>query len=114
MDLPKYSKTDPAVMLLNEIEILLAQTRLMELYLRQAQATAANETASIHEQYQAQLGALRSTLVDKERTLQSQTILRELQENLQTELAQLRNQLRDRQAYSQTIATQLEQAKHDA
>ena len=42
MDLPKYPKSDPAVMLLNEIEILLAQTRLMELYLKQSQATAAN------------------------------------------------------------------------
>jgi len=56
-------------MLLNEIEILLAQTRLMELYLKQSQATAANESARIHEQYQAELVVLRSAMAEKERTL---------------------------------------------
>ena len=49
MDTPKYQKSDPAILLLNEIDILLAQTRLMELYLKQAQATAANEKARLHE-----------------------------------------------------------------
>jgi len=53
MDAPKYQKSDPAILLLNEIDILLAQTRLMELYLKQAQATAANENARLHEQYES-------------------------------------------------------------
>lgn len=60
MDSPKFFKSDPAVLLLNEIDILLAQTRLMELYLKQSQATAAHETARIHEEYQADLKRLSS------------------------------------------------------
>src|SRR5882724_5849988 len=59
MDSPKFIKSDPTVLLLNEIDILLAQTRLLELYLKQSQATAANETARIHEEYQAELKRLR-------------------------------------------------------
>ena len=59
MDSPKFTKSDPTVLLLNEIDILLAQTRLLELYLKQSQATAANETARIHEEYQAELKRLR-------------------------------------------------------
>jgi len=59
MDSPKFTESDPTVLLLNEIDILLAQTRLLELYLKQSQATAANETARIHEEYQAELKRLR-------------------------------------------------------
>jgi chromosome segregation ATPase len=70
MDAPKYQKSDPAILLLNEIDILLAQTRLMELYLKQAQATAANEHARIHEQYESELATLRADLADRERQLQ--------------------------------------------
>ena len=48
MDAPNnQKKSDPAILLLNEIDILLAQTRLMDLYLKQAQATAANENAQL-------------------------------------------------------------------
>jgi chromosome segregation ATPase len=59
MDSPKFTKSDSTVLLLNEIDILLAQTRLLELYLKQSQATAANETARIHEEYQAELKLVR-------------------------------------------------------
>lgn len=62
MDSPKFFKTDPATLLLHEIDILLAQTRLMELYLKQSRAAAVNETARIREEYQAELRLLRSRL----------------------------------------------------
>src|SRR5262245_11202940 len=104
MDVPKYSKSDPGVMLLNEIEILLAQTRLVELYLRQAQASAASEIAGLHERYQAELLALRHQLQTNQQELQTQAISRELQEKLQTELAQLQDQLREKHAHSHTIS----------
>jgi chromosome segregation ATPase len=63
MDSPKFTKSDPTVLLLNEIDILLAQTRLLELYLKQSQATAANETARIP--------ALQNELSEKQRVLES-------------------------------------------
>jgi len=66
MEQSNIPKSDPSILLLNEIEILLAQTRLMELYLKQAQATAANETARINERHQAELAALRAALAAKE------------------------------------------------
>jgi chromosome segregation ATPase len=63
MDSPKFTKSDSTVLLLNEIDILLAQTRLLELYLKQSQATAANETARIP--------ALQNELSEKQRVLES-------------------------------------------
>ena len=45
MDTPGYPQSDPSLSLLNEIEILLAQTRLMELYLKQAQVSAAHKAS---------------------------------------------------------------------
>jgi chromosome segregation protein len=69
MDAPKYQKSDPAILLLNEIDILLTQTRLMELYLKQAQAAAADENVRLHEQYESELAALRADLLAKERQL---------------------------------------------
>jgi len=86
MDAPKYQRSDPAILLLNEIDILLAQTRLMELYLKQAQATAANENARIHERYEAELATLRADLADKERQLQQQPTV--AVEQLQRELSE--------------------------
>ena len=92
MDTPKYQKSDPAILLLNEIDILLAQTRLMELYLKQAQATAANDNARIHEQYETELTALRSELAAKERQLQQRPAvdvnLGAVVEQLQRELSE--------------------------
>ncbi|HWH76694.1 MAG TPA: hypothetical protein VNT76_04960, partial [Candidatus Binatus sp.] len=69
MDQSKLPNTDPTILLLNEIEILLAQTRLMELYLKQAQATAANAAISSERQHQAELDLLRAALAAKEKNL---------------------------------------------
>jgi chromosome segregation ATPase len=58
--------SDPSILLLNEVEILLAQTRLMELYLKQAQASAANETLRVDQQHQVELATLRAALAAQE------------------------------------------------
>lgn len=69
MDSPKTPISDPSILLLNEIEILLAQSRLLELYVKQSQATATYEAARAHEQHQAELAGLRSALAEKEQIL---------------------------------------------
>lgn len=56
----EYFKSDPPALLVNEIEILLAQARLMELYLKQAEAEAADEMARLHERYENELKTLRA------------------------------------------------------
>ena len=65
MDTPGYPQNDPSLLLLNEIEILLAQTRLMELYLNQAQVNAAHKAVGVEELHQAELAALRRALPKK-------------------------------------------------
>jgi hypothetical protein len=60
MDPAKFQKIDPAILLLNEIDILLAQTSLMELYLKQAQATAADVNARLQEKVRSRAGELAS------------------------------------------------------
>ncbi|MGZ8498529.1 MAG: hypothetical protein ACXW5W_08925 [Candidatus Binatia bacterium] len=96
MDAPKYQKNDPAILLLNEIDILLAQTRLMELYLKQAQATAVNENARIREQYETQLATLRADLADKERQLQQRPVIA-VEPNLSETIGQLQRELSAKQ-----------------
>ena len=96
MDAPNYSKSDPAILLLNEIDILLAQTRLMDLYLKQAQATAANENARIHEQYESALATLRADLADRERQLQQRPVIA-VERNLTETIDQLQRELGEKQ-----------------
>jgi chromosome segregation ATPase len=69
MEPSNYLKSDPLILLLNEVEILLTQIHLMELYVKQAQAAAANDSARIHEEHEAKLRSLRAELVEKERAL---------------------------------------------
>ncbi|HVO91454.1 MAG TPA: hypothetical protein VMT22_01355 [Terriglobales bacterium] len=66
METPISSKSDPSFLLLNEIEILLAQTRLMELYLKQAQVSAAHNAARAREQHLTELATLHRALAEKE------------------------------------------------
>jgi DNA repair exonuclease SbcCD ATPase subunit len=63
----KYQRSAPSVRLLNEIDILLTQVRLAELYLRQAQAAAADHVARIQERYESELENLRALIRQKER-----------------------------------------------
>jgi len=105
MDAPKYQKSDPAILLLNEIDILLAQTRLMELYLKQAQATAANENARLQEQYEAELTTLRADLAAKERQLQERPVI--AVEQLQRELSEKQQFLSGHEAALQRANTEI-------
>ena len=59
-------KSEPLVLLLDEIEILSAQTRLMELYLKRAHTAAFGEVEKIQEQFRAKVSNLKERLEDKE------------------------------------------------
>jgi epidermal growth factor receptor substrate 15 len=61
-------KSEPLVLLLDEIEILSAQTRLMELYLKRAHTAAFGEVEKIQEQFRAKVSNLKERLEDKENT----------------------------------------------
>ena len=61
-------KSEPLVLLLDEIEILSAQTRLMELYLKRAHTAAFGEVEKIQEQFRAKVSNLKEKLEDKENT----------------------------------------------
>ena len=65
---------DPSLALIND-EILSTQVRLMELYVKQAQATAANESARTQERLQAELAELQAELEQKNRALEKQKAL---------------------------------------
>jgi chromosome segregation ATPase len=65
----KGQRSAPSVQLLNEIDILLTQVRLAELYLKQAQAVAADQVARIQERYESQLEVLSAGISQKDRSL---------------------------------------------
>lgn len=94
MDSSPHRKTDPSVLLKNEIEILLTQIHLMELYIKQAQATAANEAARHREEQQAELLALRAELERKEQELkQRQAEISGVDQTLNKQLQALQTRL---------------------
>jgi len=74
MEPVKYQRSEPSVRLLNEIDILLTQVRLAELYLKQAQAAAADQVARIHERYESQLEVLRAAISQKEPSLDESSV----------------------------------------
>ena len=99
MDISQYRKLDPSVLLLSEIEILVAQTRLIEVYVKQAKATAEIETAQVREQYQSQLAALTAAIGEKENLLSDlRTKLHEAGGLAQNRLQALQNQLQEQQS----------------
>ena len=114
MDSPKFTKSDPTVLLLNEIDILLAQTRLLELYLKQSQATAANETARIHEEYQAELKRLReySAFDDNEQSPAAPPGATGVRERHLDDPA-LQNELRQKQRLLESRDAELQSAKSE-
>jgi hypothetical protein len=69
MELVKYQRSAPSVRLLNEIDILLTQVRLAELYLKQAQAAAADQATHVLERYESKLENLHALIRQKERPL---------------------------------------------
>ena len=68
----------------------------MDLYLKQAQATAANENARIHEQYESELATLRAELADRERQLQQRPVIA-VERNLSATIEQLQRELGEKQ-----------------
>src|SRR5215472_6508938 len=62
-----FNSPNPLVLLLNEIDILLAQMRLMELCLNQAQARANYERELAHQKYEAEIATIRRALASSER-----------------------------------------------
>ena len=102
--------SDPSVLLLNEIDILLAQTRLMELYLKQAQATAANDAARLNQQHVAELARLRAELTEKEKLARDHAELAEREQKLSAQVGNLEAQLKDKQHALEERANELEVA----
>jgi len=96
MESSNYRKTDPSVLLQNEIEILLTQIHLMELYVKQAQATAANDAARRREEQQAESLALKADLEQREQQLkQYQTATSAVDHTLNRQLQALQTRLQD-------------------
>ena len=99
MDISQYRKLDPSVLLLGEIEILVAQTRLIEIYVKQAKATVEIETDRVHEQHQSQLAALTAEIGEKENLLSDlRTKLHQASDSVQNQLQALQNQLQEQQS----------------
>ena len=111
MDLPSKSPSDPLTLLLNEIEILLTQSRLVELYFKQSQATATYESARAREQHQAELTGLRAALAEKEQDLAArqsganaqEQSLRQQVRILESGLGEVRQRLARREAELQEV-----------
>src|SRR5581483_4131319 len=65
----KLPTSDPLPLLLSEIDILLAQARLVELYLKQSQAAALFERQRERERHSAEAAELRAALAQSEQAL---------------------------------------------
>jgi chromosome segregation ATPase len=62
---PDVPKSDPLIVLLDEIELLSAQTRLTELYLKRAHTAGLAETEKIQDEFRANVASLKARLDDK-------------------------------------------------
>jgi chromosome segregation ATPase len=83
----EFKSPDPLVLLLNEIDILLAQMRLMELCVQQAQTTANYERERAQQKHEAELAAIRYTLAESQRVPtdgSAEAVEAKLLENLRT------------------------------
>jgi|GEM_PF-4631712 len=93
--------SEPSVLLLNEIEILLAQTRLVELYLKQAQASAAHDASMFYRQHQAEQARLSAELTETKRSV----------DDAAAQTADLAVRLKDKQHALDECAKELEAAR---
>jgi chromosome segregation ATPase len=104
----------PSLVLVND-EILSTQVRLMELYVKQAEAMAANEAARAQERFQTELTALQEELKQKEIALETQQALsHQADQNLRAEVQELRARLLATQCSLQVRQTELDFARSDA
>jgi chromosome segregation ATPase len=104
----------PSLVLVND-EILSTQVRLMELYVKQAEAMAATEAARTQEHFQAELTALQEELKQKEIALETQQALfHQADQDLRAEVQELRARLLATQCSLQVRQTELDFARSDA
>ncbi len=97
-DTSQYRKLDRSVLLLRELEILVSQTRVIEIYVKQAKANAEMEAARLHEQFESRLAALTAEIREKETELVDlRTRLVEDDGSAQKQLLALQTQLREQQ-----------------
>ena len=114
MELSK-SYDHPSLLLINEIEILFTQVRLMELYVKQAQTTATHDGERIRQHFQAELNALHDELKQKDLSLETQKALsRQTDQSLREEVDELRHQLLASQHLLAARKTELDLARSDA
>ncbi len=113
-DNSQYRKLDPSLLLLSELEILAAQTRLIEIYIKQAKTEAEIETARIHEQYQSQLAKLTAEIDEKETILVDlRTKLDEIGGPGQNRLQVLQTQLREQQSLLDRRSDEIERTESE-
>jgi chromosome segregation ATPase len=91
----KYQDNAPSVQLLNEIDILLTQVRLAELYLKQAQAATADRVARVHERYESELENLRAAISQKERSVNEGSLRIAAAEQLHFQIQDLQARLEE-------------------
>src|SRR5262245_20018592 len=104
----------PSLVLIND-EILSTQVRLMELYVKQAEAMAANEAARAQERFQTELTTLQEKLKQKEVALETQQALsHQADQDLRAEVQELRARLLVTQCSLQVRQTELDFARSDA
>ena len=104
----------PSLVVIND-EILSTQVRLMELYVKQAHATAANEAARAQERFQAELTALQKELKQKELALEAhQAVSHQADQHLRAELKELQAQLLTSQRLLEDRKTDLDTTRFEA
>jgi chromosome segregation ATPase len=104
----------PSLVVIND-EILSTQVRLMELYVKQAHATAANEAARAQERFQAELTALQKELKQKELALEAhQAVSHQADQHLRAELKALQAQLLTSQRLLEDRKTDLAATRFEA
>jgi len=97
---------NPLVLLLNEIDILLAQMRLMELCLNQAQARANYERELAHQKYEAELATIRHALASSERLPSPEHATNATEEKLLERVRTIEDELNNtRSCYQSEIET---------
>src|SRR5581483_2566021 len=102
----KLPTSDPLPLLLSEIDILLAQARLVELYLKQSQAAALFERQRERERHSAEAAELRAALAQSEQALATiqqgaegrEQGLREQARRLEAAIDEIRREIRERDA----------------
>ncbi|MEX0804243.1 MAG: hypothetical protein WD688_13140 [Candidatus Binatia bacterium] len=113
------NKTDPAILLRNEIEILFTQIRLMELYVKRAQASAAHEADHLRRQHQSELALLRADLEQKEQALAARELEPTRNEfqielhSLHARLEDIQHTLQERQSTIADLEQQIQSRQHD-